>query len=810
MANNNNVIGVDFEINVGDLKNGLTEANKLIGLSNSKFKAASSGMDDWTKSSEGLNAKLENLNEVYTLQKKKLNAIQTEYDKVVESQGENSEAAKRLKKQFYEQQTQVNKTKKDITKYTSELDEVSKQEKDGEKSAKKLSKATKEAGESAKESKEGFSILKGAIAGFVVEAGKALISSFSNMIEESKELRTELGMLEATANTTGSNFKNAKDNLVEVASITDDTGAAVEGLNNLMTAGFDGKALDDITDALTGASIKWKDTLKFEGLADGLQETLATGAAVGPFSELLERGGQNLDVFNAGLDSCTTEAEKQNYVLDQLAKLGLTEVKDEYEKANKSLIDNNKAMLENQQATAEIGKALEPLQTMLINLKTKGIEALIPAVQKFSEIMQQVFSGDYSGAAENISGVFETIRTKVTDFILSLGEQLPSMIPQIFDKILALMTSNIERTTELYPKIITILTDVITSIVDYLPTLIDNIATALTNLLPKILEGALAMFKGILDALPKIISKLLAALPKLIDTISQFLKNNIPTIIAAVIKLFNAIVDALPKVIQSLVKALPKIITSIIKFFTDNIPVVLDGAINLLMAIVKAIPKLISTLVNDLPKIITAIVKGLVGAIPDILEAATKLLMSIIKAIPKIIIELGKEVPSIIKSIVSGLKDGISDMFSVGKDLITGLWDGMKESLNIVLDGVKEIGSKIVEKVKDIFKVGSPSKVFAEIGGFLDEGLALGIDKNAKEAIDSARNLASKAVSSSQQALNGISTNNATGGLFGATNGVLGGSKNINYTQIINAPKSPSRIELYRQTKNLLAFSGGQ
>lgn len=27
---------------------------------------------------------------------------------------------------------------------------------------------------------------------------------------------------------------------------------------------------------------------------------------------------------------------------------------------------------------------------------------------------------------------------------------------------------------------------------------------------------------------------------------------------------------------------------------------------------------------------------------------------------------------------------------------------------------------------------------------------------------------------------------------------------NNNYTQIINAPKQPSRLELYRQTKNLL------
>ena len=43
------------------------------------------------------------------------------------------------------------------------------------------------------------------------------------------------------------------------------------------------------------------DTLNTEGIADGIQETFATGRAVGMFGELLERSGVNLDDFNAGL-----------------------------------------------------------------------------------------------------------------------------------------------------------------------------------------------------------------------------------------------------------------------------------------------------------------------------------------------------------------------------------------------------------------------------------------------------------------------------------------------------------------------------
>lgn len=40
---------------------------------------------------------------------------------------------------------------------------------------------------------------------------------------------------------------------------------------------------------------------------------------------------------------------------------------------------------------------------------------------------------------------------------------------------------------------------------------------------------------------------------------------------------------------------------------------------------------------------------------------------------------------------------------------------------------------------------------------------------------------------------------------LGGVNNISNTTSNVNnYTQIINAPKQPSRLELYRQTKNLL------
>ena len=79
MANNN--FGASFDIDVSALKAGLAQANKLIRESESEFRAAAAGMDDWTKSEEGLTARQTTLNKQMDIQKQKINNLVAEKDK---------------------------------------------------------------------------------------------------------------------------------------------------------------------------------------------------------------------------------------------------------------------------------------------------------------------------------------------------------------------------------------------------------------------------------------------------------------------------------------------------------------------------------------------------------------------------------------------------------------------------------------------------------------------------------------------------------------------------------------------------------
>ena len=68
MANDER-LGASFNIDVTNLKAGLAQANRLIRESNSEFRAAAAGLEDWTKSETGINANIQSLNQIKEIQR---------------------------------------------------------------------------------------------------------------------------------------------------------------------------------------------------------------------------------------------------------------------------------------------------------------------------------------------------------------------------------------------------------------------------------------------------------------------------------------------------------------------------------------------------------------------------------------------------------------------------------------------------------------------------------------------------------------------------------------------------------------------
>lgn len=175
-----------FRIDVSDLKKGIEEANKQIKLANAEFKNATAGMDDWSKSADGLSAKIKQQQSVVEAEKQKLELLKEQltrvhqaqengqkiiddlndkYNEAVKLYGENSDEAKKYAKQLDDaekaqernakaaddlalkilnQDTNVKNAEAQIGKFESALDGLEKEEGEAEKSTDDLNESFKD------------------------------------------------------------------------------------------------------------------------------------------------------------------------------------------------------------------------------------------------------------------------------------------------------------------------------------------------------------------------------------------------------------------------------------------------------------------------------------------------------------------------------------------------------------------------------------------------------------------------------------------------------------------------------------------
>ena len=241
------------------------------------------------------------------------------------------------------------------------------------------------------------------VSGALVGAGTAVLG----VVAATSELNRDLAILKANASDNGFGMENMEEQLGKIVGVTGETDSAVETLSNLMQTGFKDSQMSDVIDEINGAAIRFSDTLKTEGIADGIQETFATGEAIGMFGELLERSGVDLDVFNAGLADAKKNGTEADYVLKQMQDLDLSSAYDEYLKLNPEVTKNAEATHNFQMTMAELGKTLAPIATGITNLVSSFAEWLMS-----NETVKGAIDG-ISNALSNTEGIMSTFNSAI-------------------------------------------------------------------------------------------------------------------------------------------------------------------------------------------------------------------------------------------------------------------------------------------------------------------------------------------------------------------------------------------------------------
>lgn len=541
-------------------------------------------------------------------------------------------------------------------------------------------------------------------------AATGLATATFASIESTREYRNDLAKLEQGAKTSGNSFSEIKKELVNLTALTGESDSSIEALSNLMSAGFSDTQIKSAVESLSGAVIKFPDTLKIESLADSLQETIATGAGTGQFAELIERSGASLDDFNNGLANCSGEAERQQYALQWLAESGLAQVNAEYEKSHKALLDYEKAEQAVNEANSKIAQSAMPIAASF----KKGYAGVLAA---FADVLTGVdktgaeFNAKISVFLSNIAGMavqyLPVLLTAVNTIIQSVVTNLPMLLETIL------------------PPLITGFNSLITGLVEMLP-----------EILPILLDGFVMLFSSLIDSLNLVIEQLIPMLPEIITQISTALIENLPVLLDGALQLFLGLIQSLDQVIEQLMPMLPELITNLCDTLINNIPAIISAGFDLLIGLIQGITECIPTLVQKIPEIVDSIVGAFSNNIGELIKAGIDLIIALAEGLPQAIPQVVMAIPQIITAIINALME--QDWLQVGIDIVRGLADGLIDGVNIIWDKIKEMASSLLSSIKNAVGVHSPSTLFRDkVGIFLAQGIGVGfvdeMDKVTKD-----------------------------------------------------------------------------
>lgn len=784
-------IGVEGE---KEFKSALYSINQTFKVLGSEMKVVESQFSKNDSSVQSLTARNQVLNKEIETQKQKIDLLKNALNNSSESFGENDRRTQEWQIKLNNATAELNSMEKELQANETALDKAGSEMDDVSKSANGMGNDIEGAGDKAEDSNGKFEKLGSVLKGIGATMGAVAVAAGAAAVALAKKVVSSYSEFEQLEGGVKTLFGTEAGSVEEYATSVGKSVGEVEGKYNSLLAAQK-QVFNDANNAYKTAGLsanEYMDTVTSFSASlisslngDTEAAAKASNQAIIDMSDNANKMGTDMSLIQSAYQGFA----KQNYTMLDNLKLGYGGTKTEMERLLKDAeaISGVKYDISN---LNDVYSAIHVIQDEMGITGTTAREAektISGSINATKSAIENLITGfgdadaDMKMLCQNVADSLKTVITNITPVLQNIVSVLPTvvdallgaltgMFPTLIETVTELCTSLIETILtlipELVPTVVTALSTIIEALVENLPLLMDaiivifnslleGIGDLLPTLIPTAVQAIITIVNGLIESLPMILNAalqiimglaqgiitalpiLIAALPGIINGIVTFLLNSIPEIIQTGIQLLTSLIEALPEIIVTIVEAIPQIIDGLITALVDSIPLIIQAGIDLLISLIQALPQIISTIVNAIPQIISSIVNALIGNIDKIIMAGVQLFVALIKNLPIIIVEIVKAVPKIVSSLVDGFKNGIGSLAEVGKNLVQGLWNGINNAKDWVLDKIKGFGKAILNGIKSFFGIHSPSRVFKdEIGSNLALGLGEGFTQEMNEVSD--------------------------------------------------------------------------
>ncbi len=214
----------------------------------------------------------------------------------------------------------------------------------------------------------------------------------------------------------GASAETAKATYNDLYRVLGDSGQATEAAQHLAMLTSSEQDLAEWTNICQGVYATFGASLPIESLTEAANETAKTGQLTGALADALNWAGVSEEDFQAKLDACNTEAEREALIRETLNGL-YSDAAAKYEENNKGVLEQNEAQAQLMDTMAQLGEVVAPIITAFTQFANDALALVIPYIQQLAEQYLPLLQE----ALGTASGYISTIFTYITENAETLG-----------------------------------------------------------------------------------------------------------------------------------------------------------------------------------------------------------------------------------------------------------------------------------------------------------------------------------------------------------------------------------------------------
>lgn len=611
-------------------------------------------------------------------QQAKVNDLASAVAKSSKNMDENQIALSKMKTQLNQAETTVNKT-------TKEIDE--------------LGNETEESGEKAKKGSEGYTVFKNILANLGTQAINSALNGLKNLgsavVDVGKQALSSYAEYEQLVGGVETLFKDSAPLVQKYAN------------NAYKTAGL-------------SANEYMKQATDFS-------------------ARLIKETGGDTEKVAKLVDLAITDMS------DNANKMGtdITSIQNAYQglaKGNATMLDNLKVGYGGTQTQMlQLAKDMGVVDKSVKSFNDISFEDSINAIHKVQE--QLGITGTTSkeanvtieGSVNSMKSAYQNLLTGLANGNADMGQLVQNLVDSV-----------ITAGNNILPAV----DKIAQSIIDVLPQILDSIIQAL----PQFLEAGVNIINTLITGIQNNMSAIMQAVMTIVTTLTTTLLQNLPQILQMGIQVIVSLVQGIAQQLPTLIPQMVETVIAMVETLIDNIDLIIDAGIQLIIGLTEGLIEALPQLIDKIPIIIDKLCTAIVNNLPKLIEMGITLIVKLAEGIITAIPQLVSKIPQIISSLVNGIASYYSKMFSiggellkkvkdgivagigslldVGKNIVQGLWNGINNAKDWVLGKIKGFGKSILNGIKSVFGIHSPSTVFRDQVG---KNLALGIGEGFED-----------------------------------------------------------------------------